>query len=46
MSELLAVLTPIALLNSVSLLPGAIAGIAASLATRQPYLTAGTFITG
>ena len=46
MSALLAVLTPIALINSVSMLPAGITGIVAALGTKQPYLTASAFIAG
>jgi cytochrome c biogenesis protein CcdA len=46
MIELLAVLTPIALLNSVVILPGGIIGIIASLGARKPILTASAFIAG
>ena len=46
MSSLLVVLTPIALINSVSMLPGGITGVVASLGNRNPYLTASAFIAG
>lgn len=46
MTTLLAVLTPIALINSLSTLPPSIAGVVASLGSRQPYLTAVAFIAG
>lgn len=46
MAALLAVLTPIALINSVSTLPPSMAGVVASLSARQPYLTASAFIAG
>ena len=46
MIALLAVLTPIALINSVSILPGGIAGVVASLGARKPFLTASAFIAG
>ena len=46
MNALLAVLTPIALISSTSMLPSGIAGVVASLGTRKPYLTAGAFIAG
>ena len=46
MSALLAVLTPIALINSLSMLPAGITGVVASLGNRKPYLTAGAFIAG
>ena len=46
MTGLLAVLTPIALINSLSTLPPSMAGVVASLGSRQPYLTAIAFIAG
>ena len=46
MTALLAVLTPIALVNSVSILPSGIAGVVASQGTPKPTLTASAFITG
>jgi len=46
MATLLALLTPIALINGLSTLPPSIAGVVASLGARQPYLTAIAFITG
>ena len=46
MSTLLALLTPIALINSLATLPPSIAGVVASLGSRQPYLTAIAFIAG
>ena len=46
MNALLAVLTPIALVNSLSILPGGIAGVVAALAGRQPVLTASAFVAG
>ncbi len=46
MNALLAVLTPIALISSASMLPRGIAGVVASLGTRKPYLTASAFIAG
>ena len=46
MNTLFAVLTPIALINSMSTLPPGIAGVVTSLGTRQPYLTALAFIAG
>ena len=46
MNALLAILTPIALINSVSILPGGIAGVVAALGTRKPILTASAFIAG
>lgn len=46
MNALLALLTPIALISSASMLPSGIAGVVASLGTRKPYLTAGAFIVG
>ena len=46
MNALLAVLTPIALISSASMLPSGIAGVVASLGTRKPYLTASAFIAG
>ena len=46
MSTLLALLTPIALLNSVAIFPSGIAGVVASLAARKPFLTATAFISG
>jgi len=46
MNALLAVLTPIALINSVSTLPAGIAGIVTALGARKPYLTASTFLIG
>ena len=46
MNTLLAVLTPIALLNSLSFLPSGIPGIAATLGARKPILTASALIAG
>ena len=46
MNQLLAVLTPIALLNSLWILPSGITGVAASLGARKPILTASAFIAG
>jgi hypothetical protein len=46
MNTLLAVLTPIALLNSLLFLPRGIAGIAAALGARNPILTASALIAG
>jgi hypothetical protein len=46
MNALLIVLTPIALINSVAILPSSIAGILTSLAARKPVLTASAFIAG
>ena len=46
MTALLAILTPIALINSVTILPSGIAVVVTSLAARQPYLTAIAFIAG
>ncbi len=46
MNALLAVLAPIALINSVSILPSGIAGVAAALGARKPILTASAFIAG
>ena len=46
MMTLLAVLAPIALINSLSTLPPSMAGVVASLGSRQPYLTAIAFIAG
>lgn len=46
MTELLAVLTPIALINSLWILPSGIVGVAASLGGRNPTLTASAFISG
>jgi hypothetical protein len=46
MSALLALLTPIALINSIATLPAGIAGIVASLSAPKPYLTASAFIAG
>jgi len=46
MISLLAILTPIALINSLSTLPPSIAGVVASLSARQPLLTASAFIVG
>jgi cytochrome c biogenesis protein CcdA len=46
MNTLLAVLTPIALLNSLSFLPSGIPGIAATLGARKPMLTASALIAG
>lgn len=46
MNTLLAVLTPIALLNSLLFMPRGIAGIAVALGTRQPILTASALIAG
>lgn len=46
MSNLLAILTSLALVNSVLLLPTGITGVVASLATRKPFLTAMAFVAG
>jgi len=46
MDALLAVLTPIALINSMSILPSGIAGVVTSLRTPKPNLTASAFIAG
>jgi hypothetical protein len=46
MNNLLAILTSIALVNSVLFLPTGITGIAASLAAKKPFLTAIAFIAG
>ncbi len=46
MTTLLALLTPIALVTSLTTLPPSAAGVVASLGTRQPYLTASAFIVG
>ena len=46
MIELLAILTPIALINSLWILPYGIIGIVSSLATPRPTLTASAFIAG
>jgi len=46
MNTLLAILTPIALLNSLSFLPTGVAGIAATLGARKPLLTASALIAG
>ena len=46
MTALFAVLTPIALLNSVSILPTAISGFAVSLGAPKPFLTTSAFIAG
>ena len=46
MNTLLAVLIPIALLNSLSFLPSGIPGIAATLGARKPILTASALIAG
>ena len=46
MNTLLALLTPIALLNSIVALPSGLAGVVASLAARNPFLTASAFIFG
>ena len=46
MNTLLAVLTPIALINSVAILPGGIAGVVAALGGRKPVLTASAFVAG
>jgi len=46
MNNLLVILTSIALVNSVLFLPTGITGIAASLATKKPFLTAIAFIAG
>jgi hypothetical protein len=46
MNALLAVLTPIALINSLTTLPGGISGVLMSLGTRRPYVTASAFIVG
>lgn len=46
MIALLVILTPIALINSVAMLPSSIAGVAAALGARKPILTASGFIAG
>jgi cytochrome c biogenesis protein CcdA len=46
MNNLLAILTSIALVNSVLFLPTGITGIAASFATKKPFLTAIAFVAG
>ena len=46
MTALLVVLTPIALINSVAILPSGMTGVVASLGTRKPYITASAFIAG
>jgi hypothetical protein len=46
MIELLAILFPIALINSVWILPYGILGVVSSLATPRPTLTASAFIAG
>jgi hypothetical protein len=46
MNTLLAVLTPIALLNSLWFLPSGIAGIAAALGAQRPVLTGSALIAG
>jgi hypothetical protein len=46
MNTLLAVLTPIALLNSLLFLPRGIPGLAATLGARKPILTASALIAG
>jgi hypothetical protein len=46
MNNLLAILTSIALVNSVLFLPTGVTGIAASLAAQRPFLTAIAFIAG
>ncbi len=46
MNTLLAVLTPIALINSVAILPSGIAGVVAALGARKPVLTARAFVAG
>ena len=46
MISLLTILTPIALINSVAILPGGIAGVAASFGAKEPLLTASAFIAG
>ena len=46
MNPLLAVLTPIAFISSVTILPSGLAGVAASLSARKPILTASAFISG
>jgi len=46
MIPLLTILTPIALINSVAILPGGIAGVAASFGAKEPLLTASAFIAG
>ena len=46
MKELLAVLTPIALINSLWILPTGIIGVIASLGDQKPTLTANAFIAG
>jgi len=46
MNNFLAILTSIALVNSVLFLPTGITGIAASLATQRPFMTAIAFVAG
>jgi hypothetical protein len=46
MTTLLAVLAPIALMNSLLLLPRGLAGLAVALGSRQPILTASALIAG
>jgi Flp pilus assembly pilin Flp len=46
MNGLLAVLLPIALINSLSTLPGGLSGVVMSLGTERPYATASAFIAG
>jgi cytochrome c biogenesis protein CcdA len=46
MKELLAILTPIALLNGMLILPSNIIGIVTALSSRKPDLTAGSYISG
>ena len=46
MISLLVVLTPIALIYSIAILPSGIASIAASMSGGKPYLTAGAYIVG
>lgn len=46
MIAILAVLTPIAFINSMAILPGGIAGVVVALGDRKPVLTASAFIAG
>jgi hypothetical protein len=46
MIAVLAILTPIALINSVAILPSGIAGVVAALGARKPILTASAFVAG
>ncbi len=46
MIAILAILTPLALLSSVAILPSGIAGVVAALGARKPILTASAFVAG